>query len=68
MSVARNLRLVELLMGAPGLPLTTKLLDNAKVFTAAMILTFFTVSTYLYPDVLPQIFFRRNGHTSTTNG
>jgi hypothetical protein len=47
MDVVRNLRLIELLMGAPGLPLATKLLDNAKVFTAAMILTFFTVPTHI---------------------
>ena len=47
MDVVRNLRLTELLMGAPGLPLATKLLDNAKVFTAAMIFTFFTVPTHI---------------------
>ena len=38
-----NLRLVELLMGAPGLTLSEKLGDNGKVFAVAMFLTLFTV-------------------------
>ena len=38
-----NLRLVELLMGGPGLTLSAKLFDNGKVFGAAMLLTSFSV-------------------------
>ena len=38
-----NLRLIELLMGAPGLTLSEKLEDNGKVFAVAMFLTLFTV-------------------------
>jgi len=38
-----NLRLIELLMGAPGLSLSEKLFDNGKVFLVALLLHLFTV-------------------------